>query len=194
MSTTVTYKGNVIATVDNNTKTLKTQGKYMEGDVILADVSGGASTAIVGEFTAPSAGSTKTIAVPYTGNGYPISLHIYLADGYSAYTNLPAKAIFQANIIKSYMADAPIYGSALADEDIAYVAIQYRNTTSAISPNNGGGEASVYTSTNPSGLTTAHTKINSSTQFKVYSTNSPSSNGQGYAPNAKYIYVINYSE
>lgn len=39
MSTTVTYKGNTIATVNNNTKTLKTSGKYMEDDVTLVDVS-----------------------------------------------------------------------------------------------------------------------------------------------------------
>lgn len=39
MSTTVTYKGNTIATVNNNTKTLKTAGKYMEDDVTLVDVS-----------------------------------------------------------------------------------------------------------------------------------------------------------
>lgn len=39
MSTTATYKGNVIATVDDNTKTLKTAGKYMEGDVILTETS-----------------------------------------------------------------------------------------------------------------------------------------------------------
>ena len=41
MSTTVTYKGNTIATVDNNTKTLETEGKYLEADVVLTDVSGG---------------------------------------------------------------------------------------------------------------------------------------------------------
>lgn len=41
MSTTVSYKGNIIATVENNTKTLNTQGKYLEADVILTDVSQG---------------------------------------------------------------------------------------------------------------------------------------------------------
>ena len=40
MSTTVTYKGSTIATVENNTKTLTTQGKYLEGNIILTDVSG----------------------------------------------------------------------------------------------------------------------------------------------------------
>lgn len=39
MSVTVTYKGNTLATVENATKTLKTAGKYMEGDVTLTDVS-----------------------------------------------------------------------------------------------------------------------------------------------------------
>ena len=39
MSTIVTYKGNTLTTVSNNTKTLKTAGKYMEGDVVLTDVS-----------------------------------------------------------------------------------------------------------------------------------------------------------
>ena len=37
MSTTVTYKGNTLTTVNNATKTLKTAGKYMEGDVTLVD-------------------------------------------------------------------------------------------------------------------------------------------------------------
>lgn len=41
MSTTVTYKGSTIATVNNNTKTLKTSGTYMEDDVTLVDVSSG---------------------------------------------------------------------------------------------------------------------------------------------------------
>lgn len=46
MSTTVTYKGNTIATVSNNTKTLKTAGTYMEDDVTLVDVTseGGGGT------------------------------------------------------------------------------------------------------------------------------------------------------
>ena len=44
MSTTIQYKGNTLATVSNNTKTLKTAGKYMEGDVVLTDVSGGSVT------------------------------------------------------------------------------------------------------------------------------------------------------
>lgn len=39
MATTVTYKGNTLVTVDNNTKTLLTAGKYCEDDFTLVDVS-----------------------------------------------------------------------------------------------------------------------------------------------------------
>ncbi len=37
MSTTVTYKGETLATVSNATKTLTTQGKYLEDDITLTD-------------------------------------------------------------------------------------------------------------------------------------------------------------
>ena len=47
MTTTVEYKGNTIATVDNNTKTLLTAGKYCEGDIKLTDVSGPAEDTLL---------------------------------------------------------------------------------------------------------------------------------------------------
>lgn len=39
MSTTVTYEGSTIATVNNNTKTLQTKGKYLTDDITLTDTS-----------------------------------------------------------------------------------------------------------------------------------------------------------
>lgn len=44
MSTTVTYKGSTLTTADNNTKTLKTAGKYLEDDITLVDVSSATPT------------------------------------------------------------------------------------------------------------------------------------------------------
>ena len=41
MSTTVTYKGETLTTVENETKTLETAGTYLEDDITLTDVSGG---------------------------------------------------------------------------------------------------------------------------------------------------------
>ena len=38
MSTTVTYKGGTLTTVNNNTKILETAGTYLEDDITLVDV------------------------------------------------------------------------------------------------------------------------------------------------------------
>lgn len=44
MATTVTYKGQVLVTVDNSTKVLETSGTWCEDDFTLVDVSGGGSS------------------------------------------------------------------------------------------------------------------------------------------------------
>lgn len=67
MSTTVSYKGQTLATVSNQTKTLLTEGKYLEDDLTLVDVSGGGATLI-----------TKNISANGTYNASSDS-----ADGYS---------------------------------------------------------------------------------------------------------------
>lgn len=78
MSTTVSYKGNTIATVSNDTKTLLTEGKYLEDDLTLVDVSGGGSTLI-----------TKSISENGTYNASSDS-----ADGYSQVNvAVPASAV-----------------------------------------------------------------------------------------------------
>lgn len=55
MSTTVTYKGNTITTVNNNTKTLTTAGKYLEANVILTDITGQSGG---------DSGYTRTVVAP----------------------------------------------------------------------------------------------------------------------------------
>lgn len=46
MSATVTYKGATLTTVTNQTRTLQTAGKYMEGDVIITDVTSGGTPSL----------------------------------------------------------------------------------------------------------------------------------------------------
>ena len=79
MSTTVSYKGSTIATAENATKTLLTEGKYLEDDITIVDVtSGGGSTLI-----------TKNISANGTYNASSDS-----ADGYSSVTvAVPASAV-----------------------------------------------------------------------------------------------------
>lgn len=51
MTATISYKGNTLATADNNTKTLLTSGKYLEDNITITDVTsgGGSSWTKVGE-------------------------------------------------------------------------------------------------------------------------------------------------
>lgn len=78
MSTTVSYKGQTLATVSNQTKTLLTEGKYLEDDITLVDVSGGGATLI-----------TKNISANGTYNASSDS-----ADGYSQVNvSVPASAV-----------------------------------------------------------------------------------------------------
>ena len=60
MATTVSYQNNTIATVNNNTKTLKTAGKYMEADVVLTDVTSSGSGEGGGEVTLETVTKTYT--------------------------------------------------------------------------------------------------------------------------------------
>lgn len=65
MATTVTYKGQTLATVENQTKTLQTAGTWCEGDFTLTDVSGGDT----GEWTTAGIadGTEPNGAIVYNG-------------------------------------------------------------------------------------------------------------------------------
>ena len=47
MSSTINYKGAVLTTADNQTRILKTAGKYLEDDLTLVDVSSGGGGGLV---------------------------------------------------------------------------------------------------------------------------------------------------
>lgn len=60
MSTTVKYKGNTIATIDNETKRLITKGTWLEDDIEIVDESSGSSD---GSSVPPWVTSTETITI-----------------------------------------------------------------------------------------------------------------------------------
>jgi hypothetical protein len=60
LSTTVSYKNNTLTTVNNQTRILKTAGKYLEDDITLVDIlSGIDGNNLAYGYTSPSA--------PYVG-------------------------------------------------------------------------------------------------------------------------------
>ena len=77
MSTTVTYKGATLTTVDNDTVTLETAGKYCEDDFTLTDVSGGG-----GVQTAYVDGVTATDVLYYTDANMTFQSGRFIDDTY----------------------------------------------------------------------------------------------------------------
>lgn len=91
MSTTVTYKGNTLTTVNNQTRTLNTSGKWMEGDITLVDVTGSGNVVVEDVSNSTGVGAeidadiATLITKSITSNGtYNASSDN--ADGYSSVT------------------------------------------------------------------------------------------------------------
>ena len=83
MATTVTYKGSTLTTLTNQTKTLKTAGKYMEDDVTIVDVSSGGSAVVVTEESDIHGGTIKIItAVDLSDDTVSSAV---LLEGYTAH-------------------------------------------------------------------------------------------------------------
>ena len=82
MSTTVTYKGSTLTTATNQTRTLKTAGKYMEDDITITDVSGSGSAVVV-EDTLDSHGGTIREITAVSLAGITVSAGV-LGQGYTA--------------------------------------------------------------------------------------------------------------
>lgn len=83
MATTVTYKGSTLTTLTNQTKTLKTAGKYMEGDVTIQDESSGGSAVVVTEEIDAGGGIIKHITAVDLSND-TVSPSVLLS-GYTAH-------------------------------------------------------------------------------------------------------------
>ena len=69
MSATVSYKGETLTTVTNETKTLTTQGKYLEANIIITDSSSGGGS--LQDKTVTPSQATQTIVADegYDGLG-----------------------------------------------------------------------------------------------------------------------------
>ena len=91
MSTTVTYKGNVITTVDNNTRTLLTQDRWVEGDITLTDSSRGFDSETDPIFSASPAASITQSNITSWNNKSTFS------GNYNDLTNKPTIPAAQVN-------------------------------------------------------------------------------------------------
>ena len=86
MSTEVTYKGSTLTTATNQTKILKTAGKYLEDDITITDESSGGSAIVVTEETDSHGGIIKHITAVDLSNDTVAPE--YLLSGYTAHNFL----------------------------------------------------------------------------------------------------------
>lgn len=99
MSTTVTYKGNTIATITNDSKTLKTAGTYMEDDVTLTDVTSGGGGTYQAKTDINPAMSSQTIT-PDAGYDALSSVQINAMPSGTAGTPVAAKGTVDNHAIE----------------------------------------------------------------------------------------------
>ncbi len=83
MAATVTYKGSTLTTVNNQTRTLNTSGKYMEGDITITDVTGGAAAITVTDTLDANGGIIREITAVDISNDTVDAAH--LVQGYTAH-------------------------------------------------------------------------------------------------------------
>lgn len=89
MSSTITYKGSTLTTVNNQTRTLLTSGKWLEDNITITDVTSGGSVTVTDEANATgttcviTSGSTPTPTPTPSSN---IPLNTQLID-YTKITN-----------------------------------------------------------------------------------------------------------
>lgn len=191
MSSTITYKGDTLTTVDRETKTLKTAGKYLEDDITVTDPG---SVFIQGEFTTNSSNGVQSITIPYGGSGYPIICSVVAKGG--VYENTTWRDVVQQYTVgfwtmaKTYMSTTPTY-EASGTANYGTVIVTYKNSTTSNDSyaRTGSVNHNVYTSSNPTTTANAVVKFKENKTMAVY----VNSSGYGLLPNTVYSYYIIYS-
>lgn len=132
MATTVTYKGQVLVTVDNSTKVLETSGTWCEDDFTLVDVSGGGggqwTTDGFMERTEPSgaivANTVTNIYAPFNHN-----------TGITSFTSSTIKQIYQDDAFHGCTNLASVEMTAVITQFRAYTFMDCPSLVTAKFPN-----------------------------------------------------------
>lgn len=148
---------------------------------------GGGLPGLAGSFTAQASTGVQTINIPYTGNGYPVSVQITIDGGAWGKSSFTKGEIQFASLVKGKPAVTPTY-SGIAANEAGFLAIYAKDIY--------GSKGYIYSDTsfydhdNP---TTSHPlHVSANKQIKVYV--SAASGTNGFLANQKYNYSIVYSE
>lgn len=196
MATTVTYKGTTLTTVDDETKTLATAGKYMEGDVILTDTPSGVSNVVVGTFTTPSSGGIARVQIPYSGNGYPIALLVFPSSSTGGHWSSAAlNEYFIYSAIKAYPGTPSTFSGSNDAQNGAINSWTYRNNTNPdYGPVSGSGNNKSYFDSSTEAVDWAGVVVRMTSKTTLTAATKTSSSRYGLLANTEHTYVILYSE
>lgn len=153
---------------------------------------GGASNIVFGGFTADTAG-VHDYSVPYSGNGYPVTMVIWPEDGFTEQVTDSIYEVCFYGAVKESKYVAPDYtGVSSAKPNRAYVATTHRRSGSAM----GGSTQTAYPySTDGAKATASNTQLaifKNKNTLSIYAQESTSY--YGFSVGAKYRYMIEYSE
>ena len=165
---------------------------------------GGASNVVQGTFTTGGTGNTTgTFTIPYTGNGYPVALVVYVTGG--AYNNTTSGDTTWYNsmtrydvgwysMVKGRTTSAPTYETSGAD-NYGNVAIIYKNSTSnnLTYARTSTMTANTFSSSSAAASTACIRFKGNKTTVSYYIGNGTSSS-MGFAKNTELSYIAIYSE
>ena len=161
---------------------------------------GGASNVVIGEFTADSGtGAAHTVAIPYTGSGYPIAAIVFVADGaYNSggqtdwYNSVQRYAVGQWTYTKSVQTSAPTYGtSGTQNQGVTTWVFKNNASTATTYSRSSAMNTNVLTSSNATGAgaTCVRFKANGGKTLSYYT----ASTSYGLLAGIRYTYIIIYS-
>lgn len=196
MSTTVTYKGQTLTTVNNQTKTLETAGTFLEDDITLADVTAaGATNVVEGTFTTGSTSGANSLTLPYTGNGYPIMAMVWVDGGLyehdtTWYTTIHRYAVGLWDFCKRD-SDTPTYTGS-GNNNAGAVRCMYKSSTSSATSisSTTSNSANTLTNLSASASSNACVRFLGATRMSYF----VAGTSYGLMPSVRYRYIVYYSE
>ena len=173
-------------TITQNGTTTAPAGTAYSPVTVNVSGGGGASNIIEGSFTAGSSEGAETINIPYTGNGYPVTISVW-SPSIMANVQQAANYSFAWITVMKISAVAPTYDGNLYNN--RYIAFcdyvenaTYRSSTAPTGTWTAAGASA--TSSALLGLRTV-----SDTQLSIYVAGA----SYGFQPNTEYKYVVVYS-
>lgn len=148
---------------------------------------GGASNIVEGTFTANNSQGVQTVSIPYSGNGFPISVSVFSPSVMSNVQGMANGIFAWVTVLKLSMTDPPTFnGNLWNNRYIAYCDYINSGTYSASSNPTGTWTAAGADATETANL---GMRLVSNTQMSIYVAGS----SYGFLPGGEYRYIVVYS-